>query len=112
MTKYIDTLLILAEASEEDFDDNAEYEREAKVEAVLRSVVAKLGLEMADGRSIMYSDSDREAILIAYDEVTLEQLKALESVGYDIRVSANASMRDCYQITFLVAEGVENAQIN
>lgn len=111
MTKYIDTLLILAEASSDDTGFDAEYEKEAQVEAVLKAAAEKLGLVLVDGRSIMYSGSDREAVIRAYDDVSLDQLKALESLGSDIRVAACPSTRDAYQITFIVADGVEAVRI-
>lgn len=89
---------------------DARYAREKKVEALIRHVFEKLGLDIAyRNHAISYDeDSDRSCTVYLDGPVNLDALIKLEPLGLgtDFKIS---SAGDYITVEFIVLEGMENA---
>ena len=92
---------------------DARYAREKKVEALIRHVLEKLGMEIADrAHAIGYDEaSGRECTVYLYGPVKLDTLVKLQATGLGefFAINTSSSHYDEMVLEFVVAEGMENA---
>ena len=97
------------QASSDEMD--ARYAREQKVEALIRHVFEKLGLEIAyRNHAINYDEEGgREcSVYLEGSAMPLEKLCTLNTMGLGHSFKAGAA-GDFIGLEFVVAEGIENA---
>lgn len=95
-------------------DETTEYDREEAVVKVVRHVFTKLGIEPIESSSgvIYLEDMDRECrVRLADTPVELSVLAKLETLGLgkDFKIWGDA--RGILNVDFIVADGIENAEI-
>lgn len=121
MTKlYFDALKSLIETTEEqetalaDAAAAEQYDREARVTAIVKKAFDKMGLSINDrNHSINYNeDPDREVTVEFYDRISLAQMQALSVIGENITVGASASYPDVTELRMTIRDGIEDAVIS
>lgn len=103
----------LAGIMEEGWDDthelNAESARQAKVTETIKIEFNKLGLQLAEGRSIMYfEDDDHQAVVILdipmNEGLSIKKLAGLYSTGLSNDFRVDFAKGQGLQVQFIVSE--------
>lgn len=102
--------LIETEWTDESDEMDARGDRERHVETLIRHVIGKLGMDLADrNHAVNYDESSgRECTFYVFGPVPVSTLAKMEGLGLgtDFKVSPYG---DELMIEFVVAEGMESA---